>query len=99
MKFLVTSAVTLFSLSTYAQTQQVDSLKLNEVNINSISKQRDIARLDSINGTFIFSGKKTEVEAIVLSGTRHLALRCAYRIGDTFSKNIGKILNKLNTSK
>lgn len=75
MKFLITSAVTLFSLNTYAQTQQVDSLKLNEVNINSISKQRDIARLDSINGTFIFSGKKTEVIKLT---TKDLAISEKY---------------------
>ncbi len=35
--------------------------KLNEVIINSISRQGDIKRLDSIAGTYIFSGKKNEV--------------------------------------
>ena len=42
-------------------TSTEEAKKLKEVNINSVIKQRDIKRLDSIAGTYIFSGKKTEV--------------------------------------
>ncbi|HKG04942.1 MAG TPA: TonB-dependent receptor [Pedobacter sp.] len=51
-----------FSLPALAQNPTQDNpKKLKEVVINSISRQRDIKRLDSIAGTYIFSGKKTEV--------------------------------------
>ncbi|MES2826650.1 MAG: TonB-dependent receptor [Bacteroidota bacterium] len=62
MKFSCTIMVALLSSTCFAQSLQKDTLKkLDEVIINRISKQRDISRLDSIKGTFIFSGKKTEV--------------------------------------
>jgi len=54
--------VTLSVTAAKAQNTTEDNpQKLKEVVVNSITKQRDIKRLDSIKGTFIFSGKKTEV--------------------------------------
>ncbi|WP_216641566.1 hypothetical protein [Pedobacter ginsengisoli] len=63
MKQIYIIALTTF-LSSAALAQNISSeeaKKLKEVNINSISKQRDIKRLDSIAGTYIFLGKKSEV--------------------------------------
>jgi len=65
MKIFLTLIGVLLGLHSLAQNKQADSLKLEEVNINSLLKQRDISRLDSIKGTFIFSGKKTEVIKII----------------------------------
>ena len=61
MKILIAFALSFLTITSTAQTSETDSLKLNEVNINSLHKQRDISRLDSITGTYLFSGKKTEV--------------------------------------
>jgi Fe(3+) dicitrate transport protein len=49
-----------FSLNGYGQ-QLKDTTQLEEVSIITLRKQRDIERLDSIQGTYIYSGKKTEV--------------------------------------
>ncbi|RZK73234.1 MAG: TonB-dependent receptor, partial [Pedobacter sp.] len=65
MKSILALYLIFLCFETTAQTKQADSLKLNEVIINSISKQRDISRLDSIKGTFILSGKKTEVIKLI----------------------------------
>ncbi|RZK67229.1 MAG: TonB-dependent receptor, partial [Pedobacter sp.] len=65
MKYKIALILTVISYNSIAQTKQTDSLKLDEVIINSINKQRDISRLDSIKGTFIFTGKKTEVIKLV----------------------------------
>lgn len=65
MKLKLTLVLVIISYHAIAQTKQTDSLKLDEVIINSINKQRDISRLDSIKGTYIFSGKKTEVIKLV----------------------------------
>jgi Fe(3+) dicitrate transport protein len=52
----------IISFSALAQNPNLENpKKLREVVISSISKQRDIKRLDSIADTYIFSGKKTEV--------------------------------------
>ncbi|RZL99482.1 MAG: hypothetical protein EOO88_59570, partial [Pedobacter sp.] len=58
LSFLAVGAF--FTLPALAQNTDQPK-KLDEVNINSISRQRDIKRLDSISGTYIFSGKKNEV--------------------------------------
>jgi Fe(3+) dicitrate transport protein len=61
MRIISTVLFTFFTLNVLAQNLPTDSSsRLNEVNIN-IKKQRDIFRLDSIKGTFIFSGKKNEI--------------------------------------
>lgn len=61
MRITFTLFLAFFTLNVFAQNVSGDtSSRLNEVNIN-IKKQRDISRLDSIKGTFIFSGKKNEV--------------------------------------
>lgn len=65
MKYKLALFLTFICYNSIAQTKQTDSLKLDEVIINSINKQRDISRLDSIKGTFIFTGKKTEVIKLV----------------------------------
>ncbi|TCD00376.1 TonB-dependent receptor family protein [Pedobacter psychroterrae] len=50
------------SIPVFAQnTTTEEPKKLMEVNINRISRQREIRRLDSVSGTYIFSGKKSEV--------------------------------------
>jgi len=63
MRILYTTLFSMvFTLPVLAQTpSRDDAKKLKEVNINRITKQRDIKRLDSVAGTFIFSGKKNEV--------------------------------------
>lgn len=61
MRIISTILFTFISLPLFSQTLPKDtSSRLDEVNIN-IKKHRDISRLDSIQGTFIFSGKKSEV--------------------------------------
>jgi len=58
----IIALATFLSSAAFAQNiSSEEAKKLKEVNINSISKQRDIKRLDSIAGTYIFSGKKSEV--------------------------------------
>jgi Fe(3+) dicitrate transport protein len=53
----------LLTLNSLSQ-QKTDSLKtytLKEIKVISLRKQRDISRMDSVKGTFIYSGKKNEV--------------------------------------
>jgi Fe(3+) dicitrate transport protein len=63
MKQLYTLIITLIICNpTFSQdTTGKEATRLREININRIKKQRDIKRLDTIVGTFIFSGKKNEV--------------------------------------
>ncbi|MHA4894615.1 TonB-dependent receptor family protein [Pedobacter sp. PWIIR3] len=62
MKRIYTLAIAIvLTTPVLAQNTPEEARKLNEVKINSLSKQRDIKRLDSIAGTYIFFGKKNEV--------------------------------------
>lgn len=62
MKILFTLTLACFTLSGFTQEQPKDTSQvLDEVTIKTMRKQRDVSRLDSIRGTFIFSGKKNEV--------------------------------------
>lgn len=62
MKQICIAIAALFSTSAFAQnTTDEHPKKLDEVIINGIVVQRDIKRLDSVAGTYIFSGKKNEV--------------------------------------
>ena len=51
----------LLSVPAFAQTVPDSSKILKEVIIKGSRKQKDISRLDSVKGTFIYSGKKNEV--------------------------------------
>lgn len=62
MKLFLTVILTLALFPAIAQKAIKDTSRtLEEVTIKSIRKQRDIGRMDSIKGTFIYSGKKNEV--------------------------------------
>lgn len=60
MRLLFTLILVALSPVVFAQKTR-DTTVLDEVNVITLRKQRDIGRLDSIQGTYIFSGKKTEV--------------------------------------
>ena len=62
MKLLLTVILAVMFFPAFAQKAVKDSSRtLDEVTIKSIRKHRDISRMDSIKGTFIYSGKKNEV--------------------------------------
>ncbi|GAA4322716.1 TonB-dependent receptor [Mucilaginibacter gynuensis] len=61
-KLYTTLLLTIPCLASFAQSESRDTSKtLDEVIIFNIRKQKDISRMDSIKGTFIYSGKKNEV--------------------------------------
>lgn len=49
------------NLMSFAQNRSDSTKAIKEVVIKGIVKQRDISRLDSVKGTFIYAGKKNEV--------------------------------------
>ncbi len=60
MRFTLNFLLIFISINSFSQ--KVDSAQiLEEVTVKSIRNQKDISRLDSIKGTFIYSGKKNEV--------------------------------------
>ena len=62
MKIILSLILSIIIFPAFSQKIVKDSSRtLDEVTIKSIRKQRDISRMDSIQGTFIYSGKKNEV--------------------------------------
>lgn len=56
----------LLTFTSFNALAQTDTAKtLDEVTIQNIRKQQDISRMDSIKGTFIYSGKKNEVISLI----------------------------------
>ena len=51
----------LISLKGFTQSRTDSTKTINEIIIKGSIKQRDILRMDSVRGTFIYSGKKNEV--------------------------------------
>lgn len=77
LKRFIISALCLLTLNSFSQ-QKTDNLKtytLKEIKVISLRKQRDISRMDSVKGTFIYSGKKNEV---INLNTRDAALTEKY---------------------
>ncbi|NEU07013.1 TonB-dependent receptor [Flavihumibacter sp. R14] len=62
MKTIFTLLITLIVTTGFSQTTQSDSSKiLKQVIIEAVRQQKGIYRLDSVKGTYIYSGKKNEV--------------------------------------
>ena len=63
MKIFFLPILCLISITGFSQviTDSLKTRKLKEVNVTFLQKRNDFSRLDSVKGTFIFSGKKNEV--------------------------------------
>lgn len=61
MKFICAIYFVFASLVSFAQNRADSTKTIMEIVIKGLIKQRDITRMDSVKGTYLFTGKKNEV--------------------------------------
>ncbi|MES2873595.1 MAG: TonB-dependent receptor [Bacteroidota bacterium] len=61
MKYIAVLVFALANLTSFAQNRSDSTKTIKEIVIKGIVKESDISRMDSVKGTYLFTGKKNEV--------------------------------------
>ncbi len=102
--FLFLLLIVIISITSFAQKSPADSIKtynLEAVTIRSVQSTQDIQRLDPIQGTYIHSGKKTEVITLsqkTVSLTEKYGRQIFSKIPGVFVYDMDGTGNQLNIS-